>query len=80
MSTPAKTPRQAQYGWYSEKQKLVTKKVIVYYNDNDEEIICTMISNSNIESSCNWDDIICLGEVTRYSHSIPFVGGKKYYY
>lgn len=79
MSTPAKTPRPAKYGWYSKKQNAVMKKAVVYYNDNDEEIICTMISNSNIESSCSWDDIICLGEVTRYSHSIPFVG-KKYYY
>ncbi len=52
-----------RYGWFSAKAAS-SFGANVYRRPDGSEVIITVVCDSNTDSGCKWDDIICVGEVT----------------
>jgi hypothetical protein len=62
------------HAWYSKKQHETIKMnenqkpYKIYINKQGKEVYATCVSNT-LEHGCNFDDMVYLGEVEKYSHS-----------
>lgn len=59
------------HGWFSRKAHAISKNLITYETPQNTNVIVTNVTYSSTDSGTQWDDIIYLGEVTKFVSNKP---------
>jgi hypothetical protein len=59
------------YGWFSEKAQAVCNSIVTYDTPKNGTVQVTNITDSSTDSKMEWDDCVCLGEVTKFISNKP---------
>ena len=72
----AETPK--KYGWFSAKAHAASNNIITYETPEHTKVIISNITNSPTDSKIMWDDVMCVGEVTKFISNKSTGFGNKY--
>ena len=59
------------YGWFSYKAHTMSNNIITYITPLNKKVIISNVTDSSTDSGMEWDDVIYLGEVSKFVSNKP---------